>query len=827
MKSFSTFSLVIAGLFLSLSACATRQSHSDGRVPVYQAPLANSPGRSQIPLVSVTSPASAVWPLMIPIGSTNVTIYEPHFDSWDGERFEARTAVALQPVGAEKPQYGVAQIQGLTLVDKNTRNVSLEGIQVKSTDLPGISGETNQYITLLKSAFPSRVPGLSLDWMEGSFAPRGTGGSVAPRSLNNTPPNIIVSTQAAVLVSIDGPPVYRPITNTGLQRVLNTRVLLLKDSNAEHYLHILDGYMKAPALAGPWTVSTEPPAGAALAEQIGNAAAPIDLLQADSSSEISDAPALTQETAPAIYVATGPAELIVFEGSPAFTPIPNTHLLYATNTSGNVFRSTDDARVHVLLSGRWFTAASLQGPWQFVPANQLPADFARIPDDSPKENVKASVPGTRQASEALIANAIPQSSKIARTLQMQNPQIDGQVQLKRIEGTPLSYLVNSATPIIKVDDNAWYACQNGVWFTSASLSEPWVVAASVPPVIYTIPVTSPLHYLTYVRVFGADSESVYEGYTPGYLGTEVSPEGVVVYGSGYPYDPWVGEYWYSGPATWGYGWGPCWNPWDDWCFGLGFGWSHRHHRGWHGRPPGPCWGPYRQWPHREWGLAQNERRGAWVNTAQRVYEKPSRLTGQTVPRQPEAYNSRTGAHLVGPRNNSLVPARYYRPSQERTRFLSGPSFPSSERVGQRRERPAFTDSNRPAEALSPARMNPPTKQDSLRSGRRLSPSRSMGPERSSRSSSITTAPSAASHMHRRDSSERGQALAPARSPSTGPGTGAMLRGGSGSASHSERGGSFSHSAGASSSRPSSAPPSSRGSSEKSSGSSNPSNGHRK
>ena len=58
---------------------------------------------------------------------------------------------------------------------------------------------------------------------------------------------------------------------------------------------------------------------------------------------------------------------------------------------------------------------------------------------------------------------------------------------------------------------------------------PWAVAASVPAVIYAIPPSSPVHYVTYVRVYAATPQVVYVGYTPGYTGTIVSVDGVVVY----------------------------------------------------------------------------------------------------------------------------------------------------------------------------------------------------------------------------------------------------------------------------------------------------------
>ena len=125
---------------------------------------------------------------------------------------------------------------------------------------------------------------------------------------------------------------------------------------------------------------------------------------------------------------------------------------------------------------------------------------------------------------------------------------------------------------------------------------PWVVATDVPPVIYTIPPSSPLHYLTYVQVYGANPDVVYEGYTPGYMGTEVADDGTVVYGTGYDYNPWIGTAWYGPPVTWGWGFDDCWTPWWGWGFDCGFGWGWGWGWGWGGCfPPYPCWGGFRRW----------------------------------------------------------------------------------------------------------------------------------------------------------------------------------------------------------------------------------------
>jgi len=62
----------------------------------------------------------------------------------------------------------------------------------------------------------------------------------------------------------------------------------------------------------------------------------------------------------------------------------------------------------------------------------------------------------------------------------------------------------------------------------------------VPPLIYTIPPTSPLHYVTYVRVYSSTPTTVLVGYTSGYYGTVLTSDGVVVYGTGYTYPAYVG-----------------------------------------------------------------------------------------------------------------------------------------------------------------------------------------------------------------------------------------------------------------------------------------------
>src|SRR5262245_55060535 len=190
---------------------------------------------------------------------------------------------------------------------------------------------------------------------------------------------------------------------------------------------------------------------------------------------------------PDVIVATTPTEFIISDGAPDCAPLPGTNLLYVKNTTGNVFKDLTNQNTYVLVTGRWFQAPDLAGPWQYVPGTSLPPDFFKIPDDSPKENVKAAIPKTAQAQEAVIANEIPQTATVYRAKAKFTPVINGAPDLKPIPDTSLMYVFNSPNPIIMVSQYQWYGVQNGVWFTASSAQGPWVVATSIPASIYSIP----------------------------------------------------------------------------------------------------------------------------------------------------------------------------------------------------------------------------------------------------------------------------------------------------------------------------------------------------
>ena len=611
------------------------------------------------------------WPRVIFRDGVTNTFYQPQLESWDYATLKAMSAVSVQPRGAANATFGTVQFAARTRVDRAARTVFLEQPEITEGNFPSAGAQAEAYLATLRSLLPTEITTISLDRMEASLAILEARQRAASQPLRNTPPAIIFSTKPAMVIPVDGPPVYRPVENTELERVLNTRALILRDKSGQHYLHLFDGYVQATSLSGPWMAAQKIPADVKKAENQAVRAKQVDLLAGQPNPQTKQKPSLKSSPVPTLYVTSLPTELIVIEGEPLWAPVPLTQLLYITNTISHVFKELTDQKTYVLISGRWFRAASFAGPWEFVPSATLPQDFARIPDDSPKENVKASVPGTRQAEEAAIANGIPSTVKVDRAKAVMDPppQYDGVPKLEPIDGTPLFYVVNCPTPVIRVDARTWYVCQNGVWFVATAATGPWTVATSVPAVIYSIPPSSPLHYVVYVRVYRYDPFLVWVGTTPGYYGTVVSLDGTVVYGTGYVYPAYVGSTVYvSYPVTYGYGCNPCWTPWVGWSFGFAVGWAMADdYYWWCACPPAPYWGPYYYWCY---GAYYNAYGGitawgpyGWAGTTGYIYHQEGPWTGvsrgaagynawtgnEWATSYGRAYNSTTGTRVVGQR----------------------------------------------------------------------------------------------------------------------------------------------------------------------------------
>ncbi|WP_432719525.1 hypothetical protein R0381_000347 [Jeongeupia wiesaeckerbachi] len=512
-----------------------------------------------------------------------IYVYQPQLDALNGNVLTGRSAVRVS--SKQGDTFGVIWFSARADIAKDQRVVTLSQYKITKTNFPTASKDESRYLSTLSTALPKQGWTVPYDALQADLQINQAEAAQAGQPVKNDPPAIIYSNRPAMLVMIDGEPALRSAGGK-LMRVVNTSALLVLDeASGNYYMWAVERWYQAKSVTGPWQVASHPPTDELnpLRESLLKANK-IDPMSGKSANGES---AFDPNVVPAIYVATKPTELLQSKGDPQYAPIPDTQLLYMSNSSNDVFVQVGSQQLYVLISGRWFTASKIDGPWQYVPGDKLPADFARIPANHPMAGVLVSVPGTAQASEARIANSVPQTAQVKRSVKPDPVSYDGGApQWKPVDGTSLQYAYNTATPIIRVDAQSYYLVQNGVWFVATSAAGPWNVAASVPAVIYTIPVSSPVHYVTYVRVYSATPTVVYVGYTPGYYGTVVSSDGVVVYGTGYVYPTYVGTVWYPPPYTYGFGVGFAWGTASGFAWGFAMGaWMSP----WYWGGGGCCW----------------------------------------------------------------------------------------------------------------------------------------------------------------------------------------------------------------------------------------------
>ncbi len=569
---------------------------------------------ADVPQPAGNIPPPPKWPTEFVKDGTRLIIYQPQLRSWHKFRdLTCDTAISITPSG-RKPVLGVVSWRADTIADTEARivlirNIVLTGARFPSLD-PAGSADMER---LVRGTYPASGMTIGLDRLLAAVRTPQEG--MRTVALSTDPPQIFVSTSPAILLFVDGEAVRAPIEGTNLEYVVNTNWDLFYD-RSDYYLLTETTWLKAKGLQGPWQPTTQLPAA------MSNL--PAGQAWDDVRKAIPPSPAA--KPAPRIFFVQKPAELLVFKGQPVFKGIPQTHLAYASNTENDVFRHSPDQLIYILISGRWFRAPGLQGPWGFA-GNDLSADFAKIPATHPRAHVLASVPGAQAAQDAVLLAQVPTAAIVNRAEAEANVKVvyAGNPQFKPIEGTSLAYASNTQEKVIKYGD-LYYLCFQGVWFMSTSANGPWKTADSVPKAIYEIPPSSPVYNVTYVTVTNPTPTTVESSYTSGYVGMFVMGAAVgasIAYGTGYYYQPYY--YWgaypypiyYPYPYTYGYR--AVYNPTTGF-YGVG----------------GAVYGPY--------GAAG---RAAWYNPSTGTYGRAASVQtaygGRTVA---QAYNPWTGTYAA-------------------------------------------------------------------------------------------------------------------------------------------------------------------------------------
>ena len=503
-------------------------------------------------------PVDGGWPRMYNLeNGGSVLVYSPQISSWPNQKhIVAYSAVSYRDKASAgaKPTFGTIKLESNTSVAVADRLVRFDPLKIVEANFQTLSkDQVRQITTALEQAIPDDERVLALDRVLANIDKS----QILPKNVEGIkadPPTIFFSKTPAVIVNLDGEPIWSGIKENDLKYAVNTNWDLFQHTPSQtFYLRNDDTWLKATEIQGRWTPATTLPDSFKKLPAEENWK---EVKAALPGRAIKGAP-------PAVFVTFTPGELILLTGEPAYQAVQGTKLLWVSNTESDVFRLGQTGPVFYLVAGRWFSAPDFSGPWTFATPT-LPEEFKKIPLEHDRSRVLASVPGTDQAAEAVLVASIPQTARVNKK-ELKAPPVDYQgdaPQFTAIEKTTVQRAANTDKDVFKVGD-LYYLCHQGVWFVGKSATGPWEVAESVPEQIYQIPPSSPSHHVTYVTVEEDDDDDwVVFAAAAGYTGMMVA-WGCTVWGTGYYYPPyWGGGFYpYYYPYFPTYGYSAWYNPW--------------------------------------------------------------------------------------------------------------------------------------------------------------------------------------------------------------------------------------------------------------------------
>ena len=418
------------------------------------------------------------WPRAYDVGQGRIVLYQPQFTDWaDFKAVDALVAAEYQKSPKAQPSFGVIGLRGTTSYDEDTGEVVITDVTVTQLNFSGLSrDELSELAIDTGKLLPTGPITISENRIAASLAEQQRARDVP--GLKADPPPIFISTRPAILLQTDGDPTFAPVKDrAGLFFVVNTNWDLFRiEDGGALYLRDDTHWLTAQAMQGPWTPASELP-------QL------LKDLPDDGTWKDARAAAVPERypngAVPQVITTATPGELLLFVGEPRLADVRGTSLQWASNSESDVFYDRTGKHWYALLSGRWFRAPALSGPWTFTTPD-LPKDFRNIPQDAPYQAVRSSIPGTPESAEARLKASIPTTARVQTGALTPDVAYGGEAQFSPIEGTTVAYATNTSSTVIRVGDR-YFLLQDGVWFIADNPNGPWQIAREVPQEIYRDP----------------------------------------------------------------------------------------------------------------------------------------------------------------------------------------------------------------------------------------------------------------------------------------------------------------------------------------------------
>jgi hypothetical protein len=640
-----------------------------------------------------------------------LTVYQPQVEEWKAfSQLTIWIAVSIQIPGEEQEEVGGLKVTVETKTDEEERTVVLQNPRIVQSSFPGLDdAKAAKVQSAVEESFPTEPWTVSLDRILASMERE----KVKAREVkaNTDPPKFIMSRVPGILVALEGEPVPGKIEGTDVSVILNTATALFQQERTKWYYMLYgDGWIKAPKLSGPWSGVMRLPVA-------------FEKLPKDESwKEIREnipGRRLEKDEIPKVYVSFEPTELLVTYGEPTFKPVPDTRLMYVDNTESDLFLCQTDGMYYVLVSGRWFRTRGKHQPIEFC-SDKLPEDFSKIPPDHTCGRVLASVPGTDQAEEAVIANEIPRRMQVDRAKATIEVSYEGEPAFEWIEGTKVEWATNTSFDVFRVAGR-FYCCYEAAWFEANAPEGPWTLCNEVPKELYDIPSSHPAYNDTYVTVCGYTDDWVEYCYWPGYYGS----------------------YYYGGTVLFGTGWRWRWRRafWLHWH-------RHRpvHYRNWRGHHP-HHWHRHFRYGH---GRYYDHLSGRYRRGSEALLHHKRTHHGVTARKAWQGNTVRQGRRPQGTR-----PGHYVKGKQDLYVGRSGEVYRRNKGEWQKREGGSWQGGAKKPDRQAPAKATQRPATQRNKQLNRSTRSRTSGAKRQSQYRSYRSSRGTRASSYRRSSGYRG------------------------------------------------------------------------
>ena len=107
--------------------------------------LAQAASPTAAPATTAARPPADPWPRTVDLKNGQVLVYQPQVNTWDGNRIDFRSALAIKPLGSQEEAFGVIFANARTQVDKVARTVVFEDMKITKSDFPTLPNRGAAY----------------------------------------------------------------------------------------------------------------------------------------------------------------------------------------------------------------------------------------------------------------------------------------------------------------------------------------------------------------------------------------------------------------------------------------------------------------------------------------------------------------------------------------------------------------------------------------------------------------------------------------------------------------------------------------------------------